>query len=81
MYYFDENGDPPAIYELINWQQPHSGFVLFKVVGAYDSIVNSGELSVEIHKIVWKGEGNEVSEIYFSHLTVFHISVICAVRK
>uniref|UniRef100_A0A3Q1J3D9 G-protein coupled receptors family 3 profile domain-containing protein n=1 Tax=Anabas testudineus TaxID=64144 RepID=A0A3Q1J3D9_ANATE len=35
--YFNENGDPPAKYEIINWQPTEHGIVDFVTVGLYDA--------------------------------------------
>uniref|UniRef100_A0A3Q1IYQ6 G-protein coupled receptors family 3 profile domain-containing protein n=1 Tax=Anabas testudineus TaxID=64144 RepID=A0A3Q1IYQ6_ANATE len=35
--YFNENGDPPAKYEIINWQPTENGVVDFVTVGLYDA--------------------------------------------
>uniref|UniRef100_A0A674PR33 G-protein coupled receptors family 3 profile domain-containing protein n=1 Tax=Takifugu rubripes TaxID=31033 RepID=A0A674PR33_TAKRU len=35
--YFNENGDPPAKYEIINWQPTENGFMDFVTVGLYDA--------------------------------------------
>uniref|UniRef100_A0A4W5PDC6 Olfactory receptor C family, h1 n=1 Tax=Hucho hucho TaxID=62062 RepID=A0A4W5PDC6_9TELE len=34
--YFDENGDPTAIYELVNWQRDQAGETVFVTVGNYN---------------------------------------------
>uniref|UniRef100_A0A8C4RUS2 Olfactory receptor C family, j1 n=1 Tax=Erpetoichthys calabaricus TaxID=27687 RepID=A0A8C4RUS2_ERPCA len=35
--YFDENGDPAARYELINWQPSKEGMIKFVKIGVYDA--------------------------------------------
>uniref|UniRef100_A0A3Q3SBW2 G-protein coupled receptors family 3 profile domain-containing protein n=1 Tax=Mastacembelus armatus TaxID=205130 RepID=A0A3Q3SBW2_9TELE len=35
--YFNQNGEPPAKYEIINWQPKENGFVDFVTVGLYDA--------------------------------------------
>uniref|UniRef100_A0A8C4TLI1 G-protein coupled receptors family 3 profile domain-containing protein n=1 Tax=Erpetoichthys calabaricus TaxID=27687 RepID=A0A8C4TLI1_ERPCA len=34
--YFDENGDPSARYEVVNWQMSKQGIVKFVTIGVYD---------------------------------------------
>ncbi|XP_017163573.1 extracellular calcium-sensing receptor-like, partial [Poecilia reticulata] len=52
--YFNENGDPAAKYEIINWQRRDNGPVEFKVVGLYDaSLPEDRQMDVQIESIVW----------------------------
>ncbi|XP_053356495.1 extracellular calcium-sensing receptor-like [Clarias gariepinus] len=52
--YFDENGDPAARYELLNWQQAKDGKILFVKVGFYDSSLQTdSKLSFNNFSIVW----------------------------
>uniref|UniRef100_A0A8C4RSQ9 Olfactory receptor C family, j1 n=1 Tax=Erpetoichthys calabaricus TaxID=27687 RepID=A0A8C4RSQ9_ERPCA len=39
--YFDENGDPAARYELINWQPSKEGMIKFVKIGVYDASLSS----------------------------------------
>uniref|UniRef100_A0A8C4TJK4 G-protein coupled receptors family 3 profile domain-containing protein n=1 Tax=Erpetoichthys calabaricus TaxID=27687 RepID=A0A8C4TJK4_ERPCA len=41
--YFDENGDPVAKYDLINWQMSEKGTIKFVNVGLYDSSLLAGK--------------------------------------
>uniref|UniRef100_A0AAX7U1U7 G-protein coupled receptors family 3 profile domain-containing protein n=1 Tax=Astatotilapia calliptera TaxID=8154 RepID=A0AAX7U1U7_ASTCA len=41
--YFDENGDPAAKYEIINWQPRKNGIVEFVTVGLYDASLSPGK--------------------------------------
>uniref|UniRef100_A0A674NM61 G-protein coupled receptors family 3 profile domain-containing protein n=1 Tax=Takifugu rubripes TaxID=31033 RepID=A0A674NM61_TAKRU len=45
--YFNENGDPPAKYEIINWQPTENGFMDFVTVGLYDSLLRRQNMAVK----------------------------------
>lgn len=50
---FDENGDPVARYELVNWQRGESGNVELVTVGQYDASLIEGQ-EFQIHEnITW----------------------------
>ncbi|XP_053479650.1 extracellular calcium-sensing receptor-like [Ictalurus furcatus] len=52
--YFDENGDPAARYELLNWQQGKDGKIVFVKVGFYDaSLQTDRQLSFNNISIAW----------------------------
>ncbi|XP_029027364.1 extracellular calcium-sensing receptor-like [Betta splendens] len=52
--FFDENGNPPAYYDLINWQLIN-GKVQHVTVGHYASVANGVyELSIQKNEIVWR---------------------------
>uniref|UniRef100_A0A3B4CF62 G-protein coupled receptors family 3 profile domain-containing protein n=1 Tax=Pygocentrus nattereri TaxID=42514 RepID=A0A3B4CF62_PYGNA len=58
--YFDNNGDPVAKYEIINWQttDDHHEFV---TVGLYDSsLPENNRLAIKIASIVWTQNTNQV---------------------
>uniref|UniRef100_UPI00358FFF29 extracellular calcium-sensing receptor-like n=1 Tax=Myxine glutinosa TaxID=7769 RepID=UPI00358FFF29 len=58
---FDENGDPPARYELLNWQMDLTGKMHFKVVGAFDSsLAPENQLKVNETGIKWYSWNNQV---------------------
>ncbi|XP_077327762.1 extracellular calcium-sensing receptor-like [Lithobates pipiens] len=38
--YFDENGDPPAVYDIVNWQLSPEGTISHMKIGSYDSTLN-----------------------------------------
>uniref|UniRef100_A0A3B3DBK6 Extracellular calcium-sensing receptor-like n=1 Tax=Oryzias melastigma TaxID=30732 RepID=A0A3B3DBK6_ORYME len=43
--YFDERGDPPATYQLVNWQKNSAGDTVFVTVGSYDASLPDGKIS------------------------------------
>ena len=62
---FDENGDPPARYELLNWQMDFTGNMHFKVVGAFDSsLAQENQLRVNEADIKWYSWNNQVRLFY-----------------
>ena len=57
---FDENGDPPATYELLNWQVGSAGNVQFQVIGDFDSTINSQhQLRIHEKSITWNNNNNK----------------------
>ncbi|XP_069053793.1 extracellular calcium-sensing receptor-like [Lepisosteus oculatus] len=51
--YFDENGDPPAAYDIINWQL-NKGVVSHVTVGHFDTSPDGGsQLVIDEDSIVW----------------------------
>lgn len=60
--YFDENGDPFATYELVNWQRNSAGDIVFMTVGNYDaSLPNGKQFTINVMNITWAGESLEVT--------------------
>uniref|UniRef100_A0A3P9PEG3 Olfactory receptor C family, h1 n=1 Tax=Poecilia reticulata TaxID=8081 RepID=A0A3P9PEG3_POERE len=58
--HFDENGDPAATYELVNWQRNQAGDVVFTTVGKYDaSQPNWNQFTMSNVKITWAAESWE----------------------
>ncbi|KAK2847355.1 hypothetical protein Q5P01_010354 [Channa striata] len=59
--YFDENGDPPAKYEIINWQPTEKGIVDFVTVGRYDaSLPPDKQLSLQDESLIWAQNSKQV---------------------
>ncbi|XP_036392619.1 extracellular calcium-sensing receptor-like [Megalops cyprinoides] len=53
---FDENGDPAASYDIINWNVGAKGTVEFVKVGQFDSADGSdSEFDIDVKTIVWGG--------------------------
>ncbi|XP_061576529.1 extracellular calcium-sensing receptor-like [Cololabis saira] len=52
--YFNENGDPPAKYEIINWQPGKKHIVDFVMVGLYDaSLPEDNKLNLQNKALIW----------------------------
>ncbi|XP_061073445.1 extracellular calcium-sensing receptor-like [Conger conger] len=59
--HFDENGEPPAAYDIINWQSGVQGTVEFVKVGHFDSVDRShSKFDIDVKRVVWGGGQNEV---------------------
>nr|XP_054598471.1 extracellular calcium-sensing receptor-like [Nothobranchius furzeri] len=54
--HFNENGDPAATYELVNWQRNPAGETVFMTVGSYDaSLPNGKQFTMNGVNITWAG--------------------------
>ncbi|XP_026222151.1 extracellular calcium-sensing receptor-like [Anabas testudineus] len=59
--YFNENGDLPAKYEIINWQPTENGVVDFVTVGLYDaSLPADKQLSLQNKSLFWAQNSKQV---------------------
>ncbi|XP_026230493.1 extracellular calcium-sensing receptor-like [Anabas testudineus] len=59
--YFNENGDPPAKYEIIHWQPTKNGVVDFVTVGLYDaSLPADKQLSLQNKSLIWAQNSKQV---------------------
>lgn len=59
--YFNENGDPAAKYEIINWQPSENGTVDFVTVGLYDaSLPADKQLSLQNKTLIWAQNSQQV---------------------
>ncbi|XP_062861006.1 extracellular calcium-sensing receptor-like [Trichomycterus rosablanca] len=57
---FDSSGDPPAVYELVNWQVKKDGALDFVAVGHYDSSRPRGQEFTINKAISWVGGQTKV---------------------
>ncbi|XP_049431396.1 extracellular calcium-sensing receptor-like [Epinephelus fuscoguttatus] len=59
--YFNENGDPAAKYEIINWQPTENGIVDFVIVGFYDaSLPADKQLNLQNKSLIWANISKQV---------------------
>ncbi|XP_034723354.1 extracellular calcium-sensing receptor-like [Etheostoma cragini] len=59
--YFNENGDPAAKYEIINWQPTEHGLVDFVTVGLYDASLPADKQLNLLHKsLIWAKNSQQV---------------------
>ncbi|KAM4742869.1 extracellular calcium-sensing receptor-like [Anableps anableps] len=54
---FDENGDPAALYDLVNWQMNPNGEIEFINIGKFDGMTENVKEKLHIHEeiILWNG--------------------------
>ncbi|KAI7802205.1 olfactory receptor C family [Triplophysa rosa] len=54
--YFEDNGEPSASYDIMNWHVDESGTVNFVHVGQFDVAKGAGqELNINLERVVWGG--------------------------
>uniref|UniRef100_A0A8C5MHP6 G-protein coupled receptors family 3 profile domain-containing protein n=1 Tax=Leptobrachium leishanense TaxID=445787 RepID=A0A8C5MHP6_9ANUR len=52
--FFDENGDPPAVYDIVNWQRTPEGVIKPVKVGSYDTATSSEDMfSINTSMVRW----------------------------
>lgn len=72
--YFDENGDPAARYDLLNWQQGKDGTTKFVKVGFYDaSLPLDLQLSFNNKSIVWAQNEHKVIPVVHKAIYVLFL--------
>lgn len=60
--YFDNNGEPVPLYDIINWQKNGKDTIRFQMVGTYDGSAPRGQqLKIDEGLIQWAGGHAEVS--------------------
>uniref|UniRef100_A0A8C4TFF6 Extracellular calcium-sensing receptor-like n=1 Tax=Erpetoichthys calabaricus TaxID=27687 RepID=A0A8C4TFF6_ERPCA len=60
---FDENGDPPAVYDIVNWQLDADGSVKIKNIGLFDESAGVGkELDLNKESIFWNPTFGSIPE-------------------
>ncbi|XP_053575471.1 extracellular calcium-sensing receptor-like [Bombina bombina] len=58
---FDENGDPPAMYDIVNWQLSSSGIMKHAKVGSYDTAALPGQhFIINTSALWWATEDQKV---------------------
>uniref|UniRef100_A0A8C5PDH9 G-protein coupled receptors family 3 profile domain-containing protein n=1 Tax=Leptobrachium leishanense TaxID=445787 RepID=A0A8C5PDH9_9ANUR len=59
--YFDENGDPPAVYDIVNRQLSPSGGMIMVKVGSYDLAAPPGNIfTINTSSILWNSGETQV---------------------
>ncbi|XP_041656803.1 extracellular calcium-sensing receptor-like [Cheilinus undulatus] len=59
---FDENGDPAAMYDLVNWQLRPNGEMEFATIGTFDesTVIGEQKLQIQEQNIMWNGNQTKV---------------------
>ena len=57
---FDENGDPAAMYDLVNWHLRPNGEMEIVTIGKFDETTGKQDLQIQDHNIVWNGNLTKV---------------------
>ncbi|KAM3924634.1 extracellular calcium-sensing receptor-like [Leptodactylus fuscus] len=71
-FYFNENGEPPAAYDIVNWQLSPEGNLYQVKVGSYDTASPSGEMfTINSSSILWSTEHYQISRCSESCLPGF----------
>ena len=62
--YFDENGDPPASFDILNWHVTPQGKVEFVNIGYFVSSEGSGgRFHIDMDRVIWGGgQGDKVCQ-------------------
>ncbi|KAM3924623.1 extracellular calcium-sensing receptor-like [Leptodactylus fuscus] len=59
--YFDENGDPPAVYDIVNWQLSSNTTIRHVKVGSYDTTASDRQLfTINSSLLLWATKDNQV---------------------
>ncbi|XP_077327754.1 extracellular calcium-sensing receptor-like [Lithobates pipiens] len=59
--FFNENGDPPAAYDIINWQLSQDGRLQHVIVGSYDTGNTAGNIfNINASLVQWGAENKKV---------------------
>ncbi|XP_078509793.1 vomeronasal type-2 receptor 26-like [Lissotriton helveticus] len=51
--FFDQNADPPALYDILNWQLLPDGTTQYVKIGTFDSLAEHRDITINDSAIVW----------------------------
>ncbi|XP_069816566.1 extracellular calcium-sensing receptor-like [Dendropsophus ebraccatus] len=58
--YFDENGDPPSVYDIVNWQVSPEGALQQVKVGSFDMADSTGQFfTINTSLLMWATEDHQ----------------------
>ncbi|KAM5171744.1 extracellular calcium-sensing receptor-like [Mantella aurantiaca] len=57
--FFDKNGDPPAVYDIVNWQPNSQGAIHHVNVGSYDTAAAPDQVFSVNTSIIWWPTGDQ----------------------
>ncbi|XP_031754132.1 extracellular calcium-sensing receptor-like [Xenopus tropicalis] len=57
--FFDKDGNPPAIYDIVNWQLGSDGTIKQVKVGSYNTMNSSGDVFSINTTLIWWATGNQ----------------------
>ncbi|XP_029435555.1 extracellular calcium-sensing receptor-like [Rhinatrema bivittatum] len=58
--YFDSSGNPPAVYDIVNWHLQSDGTIHYAKVGRFDWRALRGELQINVSAIQWNMQSIKV---------------------
>ncbi|XP_075433990.1 extracellular calcium-sensing receptor-like [Ascaphus truei] len=59
--FFDRNGDPPAVYDIVNWQLGADGMLRQVTVGSYDTAASDGNtFNINASAVIWASGRRQV---------------------
>lgn len=75
--HFDENGDPIASYDLMNWQASSDGLLRLVKVGFYDaSLKEDSGLVINESMIIWKRDNKVCAILFFTRVSFVRLLII-----
>eukprot|EP00079_Xenopus_tropicalis_P023380 XP_012815746.1 PREDICTED: vomeronasal type-2 receptor 26-like [Xenopus tropicalis] len=57
--YFDKDGNPPAVYDIVNWQPGSDGTLKQVKLGSYDTLNSTGNVFSLNTSLIWWGTVNQ----------------------
>eukprot|EP00079_Xenopus_tropicalis_P023379 XP_012815745.1 PREDICTED: extracellular calcium-sensing receptor-like [Xenopus tropicalis] len=61
--YFDKDGNPPAVYDIVNWQPGSDGTLKQVKLGSYDTLNSTGNVFSLNTSLIWWGTVNQETPI------------------